>query len=213
MCFPGYSSAQEYPAFYVGTDVYYHTSFSDNIYGNLNLGTQVTKLGFFAPEVGYSFFYGGYPQRELKEGDPNYGYPDALFSHSFTSAVWTLAPKLKFGREDAFLVFIPKYHIGNITKKGSYFINEKNDGSFPLEKSQKIKEKTSYWTFSLGFEGLQISDNFWFGLTLNYAALNIKETEENLDFSDYDIKVGWSNTQTIGFGLRFYIAPFNSEND
>lgn len=208
------SFSQEYPAFYAGTDIYYHTSFSSNIYGNLNVGSQITKLGFFAPEIGYSVFYGGYPQKEIKEGDPNYGYPDALFSQSYNTSVLTLAPKLKFGKEDAFLVFIPKYHIGNIKKKASYFINEKDDGTFPLAKSQRIKEKTSYWTYALGFEGINISDNFWFGLTLNYSALNVRDaTEEELNFSEYELNASWGNTQTIGFGIRFYMAPFNSEMD
>ena len=209
--FKGFS--QEFPVFYAGTDIYYYSGLTSNVYGNLNVGSQVIKLGFFAPEVGYSTFFGAYPEREIKEGDPNYGYPDAIYRQKFTSSVLTLAPKLKFGREDAFLVFIPKYHIGTVKTGASYYVNDNDDGSFPLVESQQIRTATSYWSFALGFEGINISDKSWFSLTLNYSNLNAGEFAESLDFSEYDIKSKRGNTKTIGFGVRFYLAPFRSEND
>ncbi|MDT0675685.1 hypothetical protein [Autumnicola musiva] len=212
LCFG--SIAQNHPVFYAGLDLYRNTSFKDNVYGSFNVGAQVYQIGFFAPEVGYNYYAGWLPDREINKSNQNrFQYPDAIFEQEFSSSVLTLTPKLKFGKEDAFLVISPKYHIGNLSTRASYFVNDNGDGKFPLTKFQESKSHISYWSFAIGFEGLQISSKYWFALSLNYNAARIDDNWKALDFSSYNLKARAAGIACLGFGIRFYYDPFASEND
>jgi len=207
------AKAQNHLVFYGGLDLYRQGSFEGNYFGSLNFGTQIYQFKFFAPEIGYDFVFGRLPDREITKNGPQVGLPNAVFRQSFSTSVLTLNPKLKFGKEDAFLVFSPKYHIGNLKTKASYYANENDNSNFPRKKYQEVKNQISYWSFAVGFEGIYISPHFWLGITLNYTNLNIRDNWHALDFSEYDVKADAPGTTTIGFGMRIYYDPFTSEND
>lgn len=205
--------AQKHPVFYGGMDLYRQGSFENNYFGSLNVGAQIFHFKFLAPEIGYDNFWGGLPVMVITNGNQNPGLPDALFRQSFSTSVLTLNPKLKFGKEDAFLVIFPKYHVGNSYVKAYYSTNQLNNGTYTRKKYQEIKSQISYWSFAAGFEGIYISPHFWLGMALNFTNLNIRDDWHALDFSEYDIKADSPGTTTIGFGFRVYYDPFTSEND
>lgn len=205
--------AQKHPVFYGGMDLYRQGSFENNYFGSLNVGAQIYQFNFFAPEIGYDAFYGGLPDMVITSGNENPGLPDAVFQQWFRTSVLTLNPKLKFGKDDAFLVISPKYHIGNARARASYDTNELNNGTYTRKKYQEIKSQISYWSFAVGFEGVYISPHFWLGMTLNFTNLNISENWSALDFSEYDVKADNPGTTSLGFGFRIYYDPFASEND
>lgn len=206
--------SQKHPVFYAGLDLYRQGSFSDNYFGSFNVGVQLYQLKFFAPEIGYDYLTGSLPEREIsKEPPSNLGFHDALFRQGFSSSVLTLNPKLKFGKDDAFLVISPKYHIGNALSKASYYTSEENNGTYRRKKYQEVKSQISFWSFAVGFEGIYISPHFWFGLTLEFTTLDLSNNWNELDFSEYEVKPDSPRTNTIGFGFRFYYDPFSLEND
>lgn len=207
------AAAQKHPVFYAGLDLYRQGSFENNYFGSLNLGAQIYQFKFFAPEIGYDNFWGALPEREITNGKHNSVFPDALFRQSFSSSVLTLNPKLKFGKDDAFLVISPKYHTGNAQARASYYTSERNNGTYTRKKYQEVKTQISYWSFAVGFEGIYISPHFWFGISLNYINFNIHENWDALDFKEYDVNVNSPGTTTLGFGLRLYYDPFVSDND
>ncbi len=194
-------------------DLYRQASFEGNYFGSLNIGAQVYHFKFFAPEIGYDNFYGKVPDREIKFSNFSSGYHDALFWESFSTSVLTLNPKLEFGKEDAFLIISPKYHIGNVKTRTSYYTPISGNSTYRREKYQQGKSPISYWSFAVGFEGIYLSPHFWFGITLNYIQLNIQDNWEVLDFSEYDITSESPGTTTIGFGFHIYYDPFANEND
>lgn len=124
------AKAQKHPVFYGGLDLYRQASFTNNYYGSLNIGAQIFHFKFLAPEIGYDNFWGGLPERVITNGNQNPGLPDALFRQSFSTSVLTLNPKLKFGKDDAFFVISPKYHVGNSWVKAYYSINQLNNGTY-----------------------------------------------------------------------------------
>lgn len=207
------AKAQKHPVFYGGMDLYRQGSFENNYFGSLNVGAQIYQFKFFAPEIGYDNFFGKVPDRIITKDGPHFGLPDAVFRQSFRTSVLTLNPKLKFGKDDAFLVISPKYHIGRLKAKASYYVNEYDISIFPRKKNQEVKTQITYWSFAVGFEGFYISPHFWFGIYLNFTNLNVRENWDALDFSEFNINPQSPGTTTIGFGMRIYYNPFTSEND
>jgi hypothetical protein len=147
--------AQKHPVFYAGFEYYRHTGFDNNMYGNFNLGAQVYQWNFFAPEVGLDYYAGSKDDITIKNPSDLNAQPIALFDQDFSAALFTLSPKLKFGKDDAFLTLSPKYHIGTLIAKGNYSELMSN-GSYGLEEQQKVMVPVSFWSFAVGVEGLAI---------------------------------------------------------
>ncbi|MGM0391974.1 MAG: hypothetical protein ACQEQB_09520 [Bacteroidota bacterium] len=200
--------AQNHPVVYAGFEYYRNTGFNNNSIGNFNVGAQVYQWKFFAPEIGYDLYFGALnDQNILNPDDPN-GKSVQRLEKSFNASLITISPKLKFGKEDAFLIISPKYHIGNVNGKGDYFVLM-NNGAYGLEERQKATVPVSFWSFSLGLEGFAVkTDSYWFTLAVQYTFLNTDEAFQKLDFSEYNIRTTFSNSSTIGLGLRFYWDPF-----
>ena len=126
---------------------------------------------------------GSLPEREISNQPySNLGFPDALFRQGFSSSLHTLNPKLKFGKDDAFLMISPKYHIGNVLTKASYYTSEENNGTYTQKKYQEVKTHISFWSFAVGFEGIYISPHFWFGLSLEFTTLDLSKLERTRFF-------------------------------
>ena len=202
------AGAQNHPVIYAGFEYYRNTGFDNNSIGNFNVGTQVYQWKFFAPEIGYDLYFGALnDQNILNPIDPSAQSLQRL-EKSFNASLLTLSPKFKFGKEDAFLIISPKYHIGSVNAKGDYFVLM-NNGNYVLEERQKTSVPVSFWSFSIGLEGLAVkTDSYWFTLAVHYTFLNTDEAFQKLDFSKYNIRTTFSNSSTIGLGLRFYWDPF-----
>ncbi|CAL67764.1 hypothetical protein GFO_2810 [Christiangramia forsetii KT0803] len=202
--------AQKHPVLYGGFEYYRHTGFENDAFYNVNFGSQVYQWEFFAPEVGLNFSAGILPEREFNDSpDPN-AIPGALYKASFTSFSISLAPKLKFGNEEAALVLIPEYNFGKLYAKGNYFLYNGNE-RYELEEKQKYSKDQNYWSFAAGIEGQLVNvDHLWFAFYLKYTRLNSKEGIESLDFSDYDFTSGGGSKDGIGLGIRVYYDLFSA---
>ncbi|WP_157718060.1 hypothetical protein [Gramella sp. MAR_2010_147] len=196
--------------FYGGFEYYRHTGFKNDAFYNVNLGSQVYQWKFFAPEVGVNFHAGFIPDREFDEGpDPN-TIPVALSRASFTSFSISLAPKLKFGNEEAALVLIPEYNIGKRTAKGNYLVYNGNE-RYDLEQKETYSESQNYWSFAAGIEGQLLNvDHLWFSFYLKYTLLDSKKVIQSLDFSDYDFKSNGGSKDGYGLGIRVYYDLFSA---
>ncbi|MCM4155804.1 hypothetical protein [Gramella sp. AN32] len=206
--------SQKHPVFYGGVEGYLFPQSENNVFAGISIGSQIYQFKFFAPEIGLDLYAGVVEQREINEGWPDATkLPDALMKQDFRASVLTLNPKFKFGNEDAFITFSPKYHIGRITGRARLYENRFDDGRFPLASNQTIKNRVAYWSFAVGFEGLNISDRSWFALSLNLTQLNARDAWGEIDFQDPNVKLSSMSRTSIGMGIRFYYNPFASEND
>ena len=201
--------AQKHPVFYGGIEYYRHTHFEGDAYFNFNAGAQVYRWKFFAPEVGFDLYMGSPSNIKVSNPvDPNYSEV-AYLSRTMTVPLLTLAPKFKFGRDDAFITITPKYHIGEAAAKANYYELSSSGKEYHLEESQKVKKSVSFWSFAVGIEGFAIeAEKYWFSLSLNLTFLDVEEAFQDLDFSKYDIDAKIWNTTTLGFGIRFNWDPF-----
>lgn len=206
-------AAQKNPVLYAGFEYYRHTGFSEDAFMNFSVGTQLYHWKIFAPEVGFDHYTGSLPDRIIYEGPFENRMPVGNFHHGFSANLFTLNPKIKIGKEDAFLTFSPMYHIGRVNARGRYYLLKDNK-RLVLEEEQRRSSPISFWSFSIGVEGLAIQmEKYWFSLTLNYTEIIAGDALSLLDFSEYDINANDITTTTIGFGLRFYFNPFPVEND
>ena len=207
--------AQKHPVFYAGFEGYRHTDFEDKSFGKLSIGSQIYQIKFFAPEIGFDF--GGGLLRERSVFGENFNIENpvkGLLRQRFKFSVLTLNPKLKFGDEDAYITFSPKYHIGRLKGEAAYLeYSGPNNRYIGPKESEESKFKTSFWSFSIGFEGLQITPKYWFALSLHYTLINANDVWDTMQFSAEDAFIQSASTSTIGLGFRFYYNPFGSEND
>ena len=207
--------AQKHPVFYAGFEGYRHTDFEDNSFGKFSVGSQIYQIKFFAPEIGFDYGGGTLPERSVFGENFNIQDPrKGLLRQRFKFSVITLNPKLKFGEEDAYITFSPKYHIGRLRGEAAYLeYSGDNNRYIGAKESEEAKIKTSFWSFSIGFEGLQITSKYWFALSLHYTLVDANNVWDTMEFSSEDAFMQSASTSTIGLGFRFYYNPFASEND
>ncbi len=206
--------AQKNPVLYAGFDYYRSSAFENSYYGALNAGIQMYHWKFLAPEVGVDHFYGRFEGSSIRSGSTVEGISEAKLNENFSATVLTLSPKLKIGKDDAFITFSPKYHVGNVYARARYFLYDERFDRYEVVETQEASAPTFFWSFSLGVEGLAIqTEKYWFTLFLNYTEVDSREAFAKLDFSHRDAKTPGHNSATIGFGVRFYFNPFPSEND
>ncbi|PRX45266.1 hypothetical protein SAMN05878281_0337 [Salegentibacter salegens] len=207
--------AQKHPVFYAGFEGYRHTDFENNSFGKFSVGSQIYQIKFFAPEIGFD--YGGGSLSERTVFGDNFNIQDprkGLLRQRFTYSVLTFNPKLKFGEEDAYITFSPKYHIGRLKGEAAYLeYRGDNNRYIGVKESEEAKFNTSFWSFAIGFEGLQITAKYWFALSLHYTLVDANEVWNTMEFSAEDAFMQSASTSTIGLGFRFYYNPFASKND
>ena len=207
--------AQKHPVFYAGFEGYRHTYFEDNSFGKFSVGSQIYQIKFLAPEIGFDYGGGTLPERTVFGENFNIQDPrKGLLRPRFKFSVFTFNPKLKFGEEDAYITFSPKYHIGRLNGEAAYLeYSGTNNRYIGLKDGEDTTIKTSFWSFSIGFEGLQITAKYWFALSLHYTLVDANEVWDTMEFSAEDAFIQSASTSTIGLGFRFYYNPFGSEND
>jgi len=207
--------AQKHPVFYAGIEGYRHTDFENNSFTKLSIGSQIYQLKFFAPEIGFD--HGGGVLRErsvFDEGIQLDNLIDGILRQRFTYSVLSLNPKLKFGEEDAYITFSPKYQVGRLKGESAYLeYSGTNNRYLGLKESEDASIKISFWSFAVGFEGIQITSKYWFALSLHYTLVDANKVWDTMEFSAEDAFIQSATTPTIGLGFRFYYNPFGSEND
>lgn len=177
------SFAQVKPVLYGGFDYYRNTGFVSNAYANVNVGAQVFKWQFLAPEIGFEYHFGSPNDHEqLNPQDPN-GRPPSKLETRFSSATFSVAPKIIIGNKEAAAVFLPQYNIGNVTARGDLL---KDTGKqYVLEEQQKVSGSTAFWSFAAGVEGqFWESDVLHFGLLLKYSLLDSEEMLEKINIGE-----------------------------
>lgn len=176
--------AQKHPVFYGGIEMYRHTGFEDNGFIQFSVGSQVYQFKFLAPEIGYVYGGGSLPELNV------YGKSvqidnliDGLLRQKFSYSVLTLNPKLKFGEEDAYITFSPKYHFGNYSGQAAYYEYSDDNRYISFKEGEKAELDSSFWSFAIGFEGFQISDNYWFAISLEYTLVAANKVWDRMEFS------------------------------
>lgn len=202
--------AQKHPVFYGGFEYYRHTDFNNDMFGSFNAGAQVYQWKFLAPEVGFDFYFGSADRKTVTSSSDLNAQPLAVLDRQSSAVLLTLSPKIKLGKDDAFITISPKYHIGNLKAKGNYLLL-KNNGEYGLEEQQKVSVPVSFWSFSVGVEGLAIrTDSYWFTLSLHYTLLDVEKAFKDFSFSEEGIGRSFSTSSTLGLGVRFYWDPFSN---
>lgn len=200
------SFAQLNPVLYGGVDYFRNKGFNSNAYINFNIGAQVFKWQFFAPEVGFEHYFGRVNDiNEMNPQDPQARPPSKLASR-FSTNHFSLAPKMIFGNEEAALVIIPQYNFGKIAARGDLLRD--NGNRYLLDDQQSVSESIAFWSFAAGVEG-QIFDSeiFYFSLLLKYHFLNSETVLEQIAFDNHLSSTGGS-ANGLGMAFRVYFDLF-----
>ena len=197
------AQAQIKSLLYGGIDYYRDKGFEENAYVNFNIGTQLFRWHFIAPEIGYEHYYGLVNENnELNTNDPNARAPSKLKTRFSTNSI-SLAPKLIFGNKEAALVVIPQYNFGEINVRGDLL---KDTGKqYMLDEQQKISESISYLSIAAGVEGQFFeSEILHFSLFLKYNFLNSENTLERIEIPQSRLTSNGGSTEGLGLGFRVY---------
>ena len=197
------TQAQVNPILFGGIDYFRDTGFQNNAYLNFNVGAQVFRWHFLAPEIGFEHYYGLADENiEMNPNDPNARAPSKLDTR-FSSNSFSIAPKLIFGDNEAALVVIPQYNIGKITARGDLLKDSGNQ--YVLEEQQRISESISYASIAAGIEGQFFdSEVLHFSLLLKYTFLNSEETLKKIEISQSQLNSNGGSSEGLGLGFRVY---------
>lgn len=197
------SFAQTNPLLYGGVDYYRNTGFVSNAHANVNVGAQVFKWQFLAPEVGFEYHFGSPRDLEqLNPQDPNARPPSKLETR-FSSTTLSVAPKIIFGNKEAAAVFLPQYNFGKIAARGDLL---KDTGKqYVLEEQQEISGSTEFWSFAAGIEGqFWESEYIHFSLLLKYSLLDSEEILEQIDVGEPELRSNGGSADGLGLEFRVY---------
>ena len=191
------------PVLYGGADYFRNTSFTANSYLNLNVGSQLFRWQFMAPEIGYEYHFGVVrDNNELHPDDPNARAPSKV-STRFATHTFSVAPKVIIGNEEAAFVFIPQYNIGKINARGDLLRDTGRD--YTLTEQHRVTNSISFWSFAAGVEGQFLdSDILHFSLLLKYHLLNTENTFNQIDLENTNLKTMGGSADGIGVAFRVY---------
>lgn len=189
-------SQVEPPEAYISISGFYEEQLEPNSYYNFSIGSELFAYKFIAPEIDYTFYFGGDENEDWEmDNTGDIGFRSIL-NRNFDSWVWGLGPKLFLPNDDYRIVFIPKYHSGTQKARGSYF--DSND----LDIDKESKTKFNFWSFSLGYEFLGEDKIGKLGIYLTYTGFNAGKSLNKLDFSEQDYNKNNYNTKAIGITVR-----------
>lgn len=197
------SFGQGNPLIYGGADYYRNTSYVSNAYFNFNIGSQLFRWEFIAPEIGYEYHFGIVKDNnELHPEEPNARAPSKLRSRFFTHT-FSVAPKIIIGNEEAAFVFIPQYNFGNITGRSDLLMDSGRE--YYLTDQGQIKNSISFWSFAAGVEGQVFdSDILHFAFVIKYHLLNTGNTFNQIDLKNSNLKILGGFADGIGISFRVY---------
>lgn len=191
------------PILYGGFDYFRDKGFENDSYISFNVGSQLFKWKFLAPEAGFEHYFGIAEEKELlNPTDPNARPPEKINTR-FTSNTFSLAPKLIFGNPEASLVFIPQYNFGKISGRGDLLKDTGNQ--YVLDDRQRFSKSFSFWSFAAGIEGEFFDiDLLHFGLYLKYNFLNSQDILNEIEFVDSEFGSTGGSSEGLGVGFRIY---------
>lgn len=197
------SFGQGNPIIFGGADYFRNTNYVANSYLNLNVGSQLFRWQFIAPEIGYEYHFGIVrDNNELHPEDPNARAPSKV-STRFATHTISVAPKIIIGNEEAAFVFIPQYNLGKINARGDLLRDTGRD--YNLTEQQRVSNSISFWSFAAGVEGQFFdSDILHFSLLLKYHLLNTETTFNQIDLENTNLKTLGGSADGIGVSLRVY---------
>ena len=197
------SFGQGNPLLYAGADYFRNTGYVANSYLNVNLGSQIFRWQFIAPEIGYEYHFGVVrDNNELHPEGPNARAPSKV-STRFVSHTFSVAPKIIIGNEEAAFVFIPQYNIGKISARGDLLRDTGRD--YYLAEQHRVTNSISFWSFATGVEGQFFnSDILHFSLLLKYHLLDTRDAFDQIDLENTDLKTPEGSADGIGVSFRVY---------
>ena len=195
------------PKIYAGLNGLYNKGFEKNIYGSFEIGAELFEVGFLAPEIGLKYYTGSPKELEVLNFDQNPPEGLAKFDSRFNSFVFSLGPKITFGNEEAALVIIPEFNIGNIRTYKRYFSRNRN--SYELSEAIDDSQRINFWNFSAGIEGNFFDlDKVTFSVLLNYSTINTEKEFNNLQFANTSRNYNAGSEDGIGLTIRAYVDIF-----
>ncbi|MBZ9629713.1 hypothetical protein LB465_02895 [Salegentibacter sp. LM13S] len=196
--------SQVNPIVYGGVDYFRNTGFKKNAYANINLGAQLLRWKFFAPEVGYEYHFGLVRNNEeLNPVDSN-ARPPSILDTRFSSHTFSVAPKIIFGNEEAAFVFIPQYNFGKIRGRGDFLRD--SGRQYYLVDQQIVKDNIHFCSFAAGVEGNFFdSQVLHFSLLIKYHLLNSEKILSQIDFEESALNSFGGSADGIGISFRVYL--------
>ena len=191
------------PLIYGGADYFRNTSFTANSYINFNVGSQIFRWKFLAPEIGYEYHFGVVrDNNELHPEEPNARTPLKLRT-KFSTHTLSVAPKIIIGNEEAAFVFIPQYNLGKI--KGRSNLLKDSGRDYYLTEQERVTNPINFWSFAAGVEGQFFdSDILHFAFLIKYHLLNTEETFKEIDLNTSNLKTLGGFADGIGISFRVY---------
>ena len=195
------------PKIYAGLNGLYDKGFENNIYGSFEIGAELFEFGFLAPEIGIKYYAGSPNESEVLNFDQSPPVGIAKFDSRFTSFVFSLGPKITFGNEEAALVIIPEFNMGNIRTYKRYF--SPNGNSYELSEEIDNSQGLNFWNFSAGVEGNFFElDKITFSVLLTYTTVNTEEAFNTLQFANTSKEYSAGSEDGIGLTIRAYFDIF-----
>lgn len=203
------SKAQFEPKLYAGAKPIYDKGFESNLYGGFELGAELFRFKFIAPEIGVNYYSGQPNEFEQLNFESSPPQATARFDGRFNSFNFSVAPKFIFGNEEAALVLLPEYNIGSIKASERFF--RRNANQYDLTEEVSGRSSHSFWTFSAGVEGDFFGlDRIKFSLLVTYSTLNSEKAFEDLQFSETANNYKEGSTDGLGLTFRAYFDIFKN---
>ncbi len=203
--FPVFS--QIHPKIYTGLQGFYNKAYENNLYGSFEVGAELLKYKFLAPEIGVKYFGGSPNELETLDFETNPPRGIAKFDSRFKAFIFSIGPKMIFGNEEAALVFLPEYNFGNLRAYKRFF---SPDGDlYSLSESIDASESVNFWNFSAGIQGDFFDlDNITFSLLVTYSTLDTEQAFKDLQFQNTSENYNAGSKDGIGLTLRAYFDIF-----
>ena len=199
--FPVFSQIN--PKIYTGLQGFYNKAYENNLYGSFEVGAELLKYKFLAPEIGVKYYAGSPNELETLDFDRNPPIDIAKFDSRFKALIFSIGPKIIFGNEEAALVFLPEYNLGNLRTYKRFF---SPDGDlYSLSESIDASQNVNFWNFSAGIQGNFFDlDKITFSLLVTYSTLDTKQAFEDLQFENTSENYNAGSKDGIGLTLRAY---------
>ncbi len=170
----------------------------DGIYLQFDLGTELFRYQWIAPDLSISLLYGSVSDEDFDDRNRD-GEIDFRSFNSQSFVGWNAAFGTKFIIDDdpGQFILLPKYHFGKQEATGEY-----SDTDDIISKT-KAFANSNHWSLSAGYEFLSPKYYNQFGVYLRYTRFNAGKTLNHLNPENQTYYRTNFNTPAIGITLRF----------
>ena len=203
------SSAQFAPKLYGGGKAFYNKAYEGNTFGGFEIGAEIIRFKFLAPEIGISYFAGKPNEMEILDLESLPRQGSAKYDGRFSSFNFAVAPKLIFGNEEAALVILPEYNFGRMKVSERSFQGE--NSNYEMREDISASDNISFWNFSAGIEGDFFSlESIKFSLLLTYSTFDSETAFEDLQFASSRDNYDAGSKDALGITFRAYFDIFKN---